>query len=106
MLSRSGKKVGPPPKHFGPVLRIEGWRRKQSQDNLLSKPPSSKTPPTVAGSFLGRRIGGAPPLLTTLMKAYWRILVILFLWTAACWLVIGGLLRPLLPGGWLTVLAL
>jgi uncharacterized protein len=40
------------------------------------------------------------------MKAYWRILVILFLWTAACWLVIGGLLRPVLPGGWLTVLAL
>ena len=28
----------------------------------------------------------------------------LLLWTAACWLVIGGLLHPLLPGGWLTVL--
>jgi hypothetical protein len=40
------------------------------------------------------------------MKAYWRILVVLFLWTAACWLIIGGLLRPVLPGGWLTVLVL
>ncbi|HEY3569973.1 MAG TPA: metallophosphoesterase [Thermoanaerobaculia bacterium] len=40
------------------------------------------------------------------MKVYWRILVILFLWTAACWLIIGGLLRPVLPGGWLTVLVL
>jgi predicted MPP superfamily phosphohydrolase len=40
------------------------------------------------------------------MKAYWRFLVILSGWTAACWLVVGGLLRPLLPGGWLTVLAL
>ncbi|HEX3528022.1 MAG TPA: metallophosphoesterase [Thermoanaerobaculia bacterium] len=38
------------------------------------------------------------------MRSYWRFLTILFLWTAACWLVIGGLLRPLLPGGWLTVL--
>jgi uncharacterized protein len=53
-----------------------------------------------------RRIGKDLPLLISLMKAYWRILVILFLWTAACWLVIGGLLRPVLPGGWLTVLAL
>jgi uncharacterized protein len=40
------------------------------------------------------------------MKAYWRFLVILVLWTAACWLIVGGLLRPLLPGGWLTVLGL
>lgn len=39
------------------------------------------------------------------MRSYRRILTLLFLWTAACWLVIGGLLRPLLPGGWLTVLA-
>jgi predicted MPP superfamily phosphohydrolase len=44
--------------------------------------------------------------LIFLMKAYWRILTILFLWTAACWLILGGLLRPVLPGGWLTVLAL
>ena len=49
---------------------------------------------------------GSPPLLILLMKAYWRILVILFSWTAACWLIIGGLLRPVLPGGWLTVLVL
>ncbi len=40
------------------------------------------------------------------MKAYWRFLVILTLWTAACWLIVGGLLHPLLPGGWLTVLGL
>jgi len=40
------------------------------------------------------------------MKAYWRILALLFSWTAACWLIVGGLLRPMLPGGWLTVLAL
>jgi predicted MPP superfamily phosphohydrolase len=39
------------------------------------------------------------------MRPYWRILAVLFLWTAACWLVIGGLLRPVVPGGWLTVLA-
>jgi hypothetical protein len=35
----------------------------------------------------------------------WRVVIILLLWTGACWLVIGGLLRPVLPGGWLTVLA-
>lgn len=40
------------------------------------------------------------------MKAYWRILVLLFSWTAACWLIVGGLLSPMLPGGWLTVLVL
>ena len=40
------------------------------------------------------------------MKAYWRILAILFLWTGACWLVLGSLLHSELPGGWLTVLAL
>jgi predicted MPP superfamily phosphohydrolase len=40
------------------------------------------------------------------MKAYWRFLVILVLWTAVCWLIVGGLLRPLLPGGWLTILGL
>jgi predicted MPP superfamily phosphohydrolase len=45
-------------------------------------------------------------LLILLMKAYWRILVVLFSWTAACWLIVGGLLSPMLPGGWLTVLAL
>jgi uncharacterized protein len=39
------------------------------------------------------------------MRSYRRILTLLFLWTAACWLVIGGLLRPWLPGGWITVLA-
>jgi predicted MPP superfamily phosphohydrolase len=39
------------------------------------------------------------------MRSYWRFLTFFFLWTAACWLVIGGLLRSLLPGGWLTVLA-
>ncbi len=40
------------------------------------------------------------------MRSYWRFLVILSLWTAVCWLIVGGLLRPLLPGGWLTVLGL
>jgi hypothetical protein len=39
------------------------------------------------------------------MRSYWRILAVLFLWTATCWLIIGGLLRPVLPGGWLAVLA-
>lgn len=39
------------------------------------------------------------------MRTYWRIFTILCLWTAACWLVIGGLLHSVLPGGWLTVLA-
>jgi predicted MPP superfamily phosphohydrolase len=29
---------------------------------------------------------------------------VLLLWTAACWLVLGVLLRPVVPGGWLTVL--
>ena len=38
------------------------------------------------------------------MGRFWRFLTILFVWTAACWLVIGGLLHGLLPGGWLTVL--
>jgi predicted MPP superfamily phosphohydrolase len=28
---------------------------------------------------------------------------VLFLWTAACWLVLGALLHSVLPGGWLTV---
>ena len=39
------------------------------------------------------------------MRSYWRFLAFLSLWTAACWSVIGSLLRPVLPGGWLTVLA-
>src|SRR6185295_12505787 len=37
------------------------------------------------------------------MRSHWRILAMLSLWTAACWLVIGGLLHRLLPGGWLAV---
>jgi len=40
------------------------------------------------------------------MKTYWRIIAVLFLWTVSCWLILGGLLRPVLPGGWLTVAAL
>lgn len=39
------------------------------------------------------------------MPSPWRIFLVVLLWTAAWWLVIGGLLHPLLPGGWLTVLA-
>ncbi|HKI04673.1 MAG TPA: metallophosphoesterase [Thermoanaerobaculia bacterium] len=39
------------------------------------------------------------------MRSFWRFLLFLLLWTAGCWLVIGGLLHPVLPGGWLTVLA-
>lgn len=38
------------------------------------------------------------------MPSFWRILVVLSIWTAACWSVIGGLLHSVLPGGWLTVL--
>jgi len=37
------------------------------------------------------------------MRSFWRFLLFLLLWTASCWLVIGGLLHPVLPGGWLTV---
>jgi uncharacterized protein len=51
-------------------------------------------------------MGTDPPVVDLSMKAYWRFLVILVLWTAVCWLIVGGLLRPLLPGGWLTVLGL
>ena len=39
------------------------------------------------------------------MKGYWRFILVLFLWTTVCWSVIGALLRPLIPGGWITVLA-
>lgn len=35
-----------------------------------------------------------------------RVVTVLLLWTGACWLVIGGLLRPVLPGGWAAVLAM
>lgn len=38
------------------------------------------------------------------MGRFWRFLTILFVWTAASWLMIGWLLHDLLPGGWLTVL--
>ena len=38
------------------------------------------------------------------MPSLWRIVLVVLLWTATWWLVIGGLLHPLLPGGWLTVL--
>jgi uncharacterized protein len=34
-----------------------------------------------------------------------RFLGILLLWTSAWWLILGALLHPVLPGGWLTVLA-
>jgi uncharacterized protein len=39
------------------------------------------------------------------MRGYWRFILVLFLWTTVCWSVIGALLHPVLPGGWLTVLA-
>jgi len=39
------------------------------------------------------------------MRSYGRFILVLFLWTAGCWSVIGALLRPVLPGGWITVLA-
>jgi predicted MPP superfamily phosphohydrolase len=35
----------------------------------------------------------------------WRIVAIGAAWTALWWLIIGGLLAPLVPGGWLTILA-
>jgi predicted MPP superfamily phosphohydrolase len=38
------------------------------------------------------------------MRRFWRFLTVLFVWTTACWLVIGALLHDQLPGGWLTVL--
>ena len=34
-----------------------------------------------------------------------RIIVRLLLWIVGCWLVIGALLQPVLPGGWITVVA-
>ena len=39
------------------------------------------------------------------MPSPWRIVLVVLLWTSTWWLVIGGLLHSLLPGGWLTVLA-
>jgi uncharacterized protein len=39
------------------------------------------------------------------MRGYWRFILVLFLWTTVCWSVIGALLQPVLPGGWLTMLA-
>lgn len=39
------------------------------------------------------------------MRTYWRIFAFFCLWTGVCWLVIGGLLHSVFPGGWLTVLA-
>jgi predicted MPP superfamily phosphohydrolase len=39
------------------------------------------------------------------MRSYRRFLLVLLLWSAAWWSVIGALLHALLPGGWLTVLA-
>ncbi|HYU34652.1 MAG TPA: metallophosphoesterase [Thermoanaerobaculia bacterium] len=38
------------------------------------------------------------------MRSFGRLLAIFLLWTATWWLVLGALLHPLLPGGWLTVL--
>ncbi len=38
------------------------------------------------------------------MRSFGRFLAIFLLWTATWWLVLGLLLRPVLPGGWLTVL--
>src|SRR6185295_3134395 len=38
------------------------------------------------------------------MRSFGRFLAIFLLWTATWWLVLGSLLRPVLPGGWLTVL--
>jgi len=34
-----------------------------------------------------------------------RIIVRLLLWIVGCWLVIGALLEPVVPGGWITVVA-
>ncbi len=39
------------------------------------------------------------------MPSIRRVVAILLLWTGACWLVIGGLLRPVFPVGWPAVLA-
>jgi uncharacterized protein len=36
----------------------------------------------------------------------WKVLAGFLVWNGALWLVVGGLLAPLIPGGWRTVLAL
>ncbi len=39
-------------------------------------------------------------------RSPWRIVRFVLTWMGTCWLVIGALLSPVLPGGWLAVLAL
>jgi predicted MPP superfamily phosphohydrolase len=38
------------------------------------------------------------------MPILWIVIAILLLWDGAAWLVVGGLLAPVVPGGWLAVL--
>jgi predicted MPP superfamily phosphohydrolase len=50
------------------------------------------------------RPGGAPEQAPELPLR--RILVVMLAWMAAWWAIVGALLAPVLPGGWLAVLAL
>ena len=40
------------------------------------------------------------------MPSLWKVMAGFLAWNGALWLVVGGLLAPLAPGGWATVLAL
>ncbi len=40
------------------------------------------------------------------MPSLWKVLAGFLVWNGALWLVVGGLLGPLVPGGWRTVLVL
>jgi predicted MPP superfamily phosphohydrolase len=69
------------------------------------KESSALKPGAITRGRSGEGSRGARAKLKPALPAYWRFLLILLLWTASCWLVIGGLLHPVLPGGWLTVVA-
>lgn len=46
----------------------------------------------------------SPPRRTRRLSLVWAVLGILLLWDGLSWLVIGGLIAPLLPGRWLPIL--
>jgi predicted MPP superfamily phosphohydrolase len=56
---------------------------------------ASEEQPATATPAAGRR-----------SRTPWRILRFVLTWMTTCWLVIGALLSPVLPGGWLAALAL
>src|SRR5688572_25041294 len=53
--------------------------------------------------LLTRGCGNTTPTSVKLFPVAWRIVAVGALWTSIWWLIIGALIAPVIPGGWLTI---